>query len=312
MAILDSTALQETERQIKSLGHVLETSATSFGYLKGSSALEPVQSLVQKMDEDGYLYLKGFWHREQVQRVRDSITSELSTLGFLDSKYSINEAKFAGREVGRALGNPLSQQNPFLRELLFGSHILNFFRQFLSSDVRHFDFIWYRTKGPGLGSPLHCDLVYMGRGTHQLYTAWVPLGDINLSMGGLIVLENSHKQKERLKPYLSRDVDAFCSNRPDAELYASGEKWWDGTLSKNPPALRKAMGGRWLTSREFQMGDALIFDMTLVHGSLDNQTDQFRLSTDTRYQRASDPIDERWIGEKPPGHAASQKRGRVC
>ena len=45
------------------------------------------------------------------------------------------------------------------------------------------------------------------------------------------------------------------------------------------------------------MGDALIFGMDTVHASLDNQTDFIRLSTDTRYQRASHPADERWVGD---------------
>ena len=152
----------------------------------------------------------------------------------------------------------------------------------------------------------------MGRGTHDLYTTWVPLGDVSLELGGLIVLEGSHKKGDRLKPYLSRDVDDYCTNRDDAADYAAGKRWWDGTLSKNAVALQKSLGGRWLTAPEFRMGDAVIFNMTLVHGSLDNQTDRFRLSTDTRYQLASQPIDERWVGDQPPGHAVTQRRGRVC
>jgi hypothetical protein len=55
-----------------------------------------------------------------------------------------------------------------------------------------------------------------------------------------------------------------------------------------------------------------MFNMTLVHGSLDNHTDRFRLSTDTRYQLTAEPADERWVGEKPPGHANAMRRGRVC
>ena len=31
-----------------------------------------------------------------------------------------------------------------------------------------------------------------------------------------------------------------------------------------------------------------------------------------RYQRASEPIDERWIGVNPPGHSSAGKRGRTC
>jgi hypothetical protein len=128
------------------------------------------------------------------------------------------------------MGNPLNQQDPLLQNLLFGPRIIDFFKSFLGGSVRHFDFVWFRTKGPGLGSPIHCDLVYMGRGTHNLYTTWVPLGDVSLNLGGLMVLEGSHKKNAELKPYLSRDVDEYCTNREDAADYASGKKWWDGTL----------------------------------------------------------------------------------
>lgn len=152
----------------------------------------------------------------------------------------------------------------------------------------------------------------MGRGTHRLYTAWVPLGDVPLDMGGLLLLEGSHGKSTELQAYLSRDVDTYCENHDDAADFAAGRKWWDGTLSKDPTALQQSLGGRWLTAEEFKLGDAVIFNMTLVHGSLDNTTDRIRLSTDTRYQLASDPIDERWIGENPAGHTSAMKRGRVC
>ena len=101
-------------------------------------------------------------------------------------------------------------------------------------------------------------------------------------------------------------------NQADAADYASGKKWWDGTLSKNAVSLQQSLGGRWLTSPEFRLGDVVVFNLTVVHGSLDNQTDRIRLSTDTRYQLAADPVDERWVGDKPPGHVTAMRRGRVC
>jgi hypothetical protein len=60
------------------------------------------------------------------------------------------------------------------------------------------------------------------------------------------------------------------------------------------------------------MGDLLIFGLKTVHASLDNQTMSFRFSTDTRYQAASEAIDERWIGENPSGHGIESKRGFIC
>ncbi len=43
----------------------------------------------------------------------------------------------------------------------------------------------------------------------------------------------------------------------------------------------------------------LIFTMRTVHAGTDNEIDPLRLSTDTRYQPANQPIDDRWIGEAP-------------
>ena len=77
-------------------------------------------------------------------------------------------------------------------------------------------------------------------------------------------------------------------------------------------ALQQSLGGRWLTAEEYRLGDVVIFNMTLVHGSLDNSTDRIRLSTDTRYQLTSELADERWLGDKPAGHVAAMKRGRIC
>ena len=71
------------------------------------------------------------------------------------------------------------------------------------------------------------------------------------------------------------------------------------------------MGGRWLTA-DYQAGDLLIFSIRTVHASLDNGSDRIRLSSDTRYQRADEPADERWIGDAPIAHGRAAKRGRIC
>jgi hypothetical protein len=49
-----------------------------------------------------------------------------------------------------------------------------------------------------------------------------------------------------------------------------------------------------------------------VHGGTDNRSDRIRISTDTRYQRASAVADERWIGAAPVGHGPSAKKGLIC
>jgi len=139
------------------------------------------------------------------------------------------------------------------------------------------------------------------------------MGDVPIEVGGLMVLEGSHQQSERISAYLDRDVDAYCTNGRHAAAIESGTKmWeWDGSLTSNPVSLREKLGGRWLTTA-FRAGDLLTFPMNMIHASLDNPSDRVRVSTDTRYQPVSEPADERWIGENPIGHSTSGKRGRIC
>ena len=62
-------------------------------------------------------------------------------------------------------------------------------------------------------------------------------------------------------------------------------------------------GTRWLTTN-YKAGDVLCFAMDTVHAALDNHspTNRCRLSSDSRYQLASEPLDERWNGPDPLAH----------
>lgn len=76
-----------------------------------------------------------------------------------------------------------------------------------------------------------------------------------------------------------------------------------GWFSSDPVETVDQFGGQWQTT-EFKMGDVLIFGMFTMHGSLTNVSNRYRITADTRYQRADDPVDERWVGENPIGHYA--------
>ena len=189
--------------------------------------------------------------------------------------------------------------------------MMELYTRLLGGAVRHYDFTWLRTIPPGKGTKPHEDIVFMGRGTQQVYTAWTPLGDISYELGGLLVLENSHRVERIIQTYGQKDVDSYCRNHPDATDRSTGTKWWNGVLSNNPALLRKRLGLRWLTT-EFRAGDLLTFGMFMAHASLDNHGERLRLSSDSRYQLASEPIDERWIGDHPIAHGPGGKRGRIC
>lgn len=296
---------------LRSCRHVLSTTPDAWGELRSSDDIQDdFGALRERMEQDGYLYLPSYLDGDQVLDARAALLERLDSEGYLDSGHRRFEA-IAGREPKSALRPDLAASVGAIHDLLYGQRMLDFYAAFFESGVRHFDYTWLRIIRPGKGTSPHGDSVFMNRGTPRLLTAWVPLGDISYDLGGLIVLENSHKNDRIRETYAKKDVDSYCENRPHADEWARGEKSWGGYISQNPVKLRERLGGRWL-STEFRAGDLLTFSMFTLHASLDNQTNRLRISSDSRYQPDTEPADERWIGPKPMGHGAAGRRGKIC
>ncbi len=299
---------------LTSQGHKIDTSPGAFGLLTDSSALlDSPELLQQRMKKEGYLYLKGLLNQTEVIDARMELLKRLDATGRVDKNHPLIEGH-ASPEVVESPFPDLTKDNAPLKRVLYSGAMMETMTKLLGESVRHYDYTWFRCIAPkGHGIYPHSDVVYMGRGTHNLFTAWTPMGDIPLNVGGLMILENSPMFIDKLQPYLKRDVDQYCTNYADADDIRTGKKlWhWSGQLSKNLESLREKFNSRWL-SADFKMGDVLIFSVYTIHSSLDNQSNVYRLSSDTRYQLASDPIDERWIGENPPAHGVAAKRGLAC
>lgn len=298
--------------RLTALGIELDLAPGSFGELRDSSdLLGDVAALQARMAREGYLYLPGFLDRAAVLAARRVVTDRLAEAGLTDPAYPADEAvALPGSNL--AFKPDLALDNEPLHDLIYGERMIGFYEHFLGGAIRHFDFTWMRAVAPGRATAPHGDVVFMGRGTHDLYTAWVPLGDVDYTLGGLMVLEGSNNLATIRDDYAQRDVDAYCENRPEEREQALAGNWsWNGALSENPAQLREQLGGRWLTST-FRAGDLLTFSAYTIHGSIDNRADRIRISSDSRYQLASAPIDERWIGEAPIGHGAGGKRGLIC
>ena len=304
---------QSTLPQLYSYGHPLEMDDDKVGYLRDSSdAAEDVDELRKRFAEDGYLYMKGYLEKEKVLKARASLVERLAESGGLNENFNPMDG-VCHDDSGYGFNPEFAKDNEEVKDLLYSGRLVDFYRKFFGEEIRHYDFTWLRAIGPGKGTNPHCDLPYMGRGTHQHMTCWVPYGDISFQLGGLMVLEGSHKRMDLLENYVFRDVDEFCENKPAQKKKAEEGGWtFTGTLSHNPPVVRNKFGCRWL-SAEFQPGDFITFGMFLVHASLDNRSEnRLRISSDSRYQRASEPIDERWVGANPLGHSTAGKRGRIC
>jgi len=291
---------------VSSLGRPIETDEHSFGQLEDSSTIRHDPSALRsRMEENGYLYIRGFFPRGIILEARRALLARLAEDGIFEPEQPLMDGIL--KEGCHPKFSATAWRNqPAVERVVFGPEVQEFYTAFLGGKIRHFDYIWLRTMGCGHGTAPHCDIVYMGRGTHRLYTAWIPYGEVPLEVGGLMILEKSHLQAKRIRTYLESDVDTYCSNIEGRDGWKHG-----GQLSNNPRSLREKIGGRWLTS-EFQPGDLLTFRMDTIHGSIDNTTQRIRLSTDTRYQRSDEPVDERWVGANPIGHGPDSKLGRIC
>ena len=180
--------------------------------------------------------------------------------------------------------------------------MIEFYRLLLGGDVTTFDHFWVRALSPNSKSEtVHCDIVYMGQGTHNLFTSWTPLGNVPREQGPIMILDKSHLLRSVTSTYCQWDVDKDRHKW----RFKHGQLFRGGHYSRNPPAVQQEFGLHWLTA-DFNLGDVLIFSAYTMHCALDNLTDVVRISTDARYQLASEPIDRRWVGEAPMGNKPLQ------
>jgi ectoine hydroxylase-related dioxygenase (phytanoyl-CoA dioxygenase family) len=298
-------------RPLTSGGIALEPDAS--GLLHDSSAdLDDIEALRARMARDGYLFLRSLLDRASVLEARAEITRRLQIGGVLAPGTDSMDA-FAGSratQLDRATKAGLTRDNTPLHSLLYAGPMMAFFDRFFGEPTRHYDFTWFRAVPPGRGTPVHADVVFMGRAERdRLFTAWTPLGDIDTVQGGLMILEGSCGSPELARSYYELDVDVRCINRDDKR--DEWDKGTNGWLTSDPAMIRRRLGGRWLTS-PYRAGDVLLFSVFTVHASLDNHSDRFRLSADSRYQPASKPADGRWIGPNPTGHGPEGKRDLIC
>jgi Phytanoyl-CoA dioxygenase (PhyH) len=263
---------------------------------EANELLDDHAALRARMEEDGYLLLRGFFEREAVLKARQQLLEALAEEGQIDLRYPLMDAVVnEGRSGGFRGGANALTAAPAFQALVNSPTVMGFFERFLGGPSRTYEYKWLRIVGPGSYTGAHYDVVYMGRGTLNLYTVWTPLGDVPYELGPLALLVGSHQFEKVKETYGKMDVDRDHVT---------------GWFSNDPVELVDRYGGQWQTT-EFKAGDVLIFGMFTMHGSVVNKSDRFRLSSDTRYQLKGEPVDDRWIGRKPKAHYAWTKGATV-
>ena len=263
---------------------------------ESNDILDSPEALQERIAAEGYLLIRGLHDRETVLAARQQILEKLAEREMIAPNTPLMDGIFnpdySEPTSTGSMGNIALTQLPAFKAVVEGAPVMNFFKHFLGGEALTFDFKWLRTAGPGAGSPIHYDIVFMGRGTQNLYSCWTPFGDVSLDMGPIVFCLGSNRFEKVRETYGKADVDRDLI---------------EGHFSDNPLEVIEKFGGHWATTT-FSAGDVIIFSMFLMHASLVNTSDKIRITADTRYQLATETADERWIGDKPKGHYAWKKK----
>lgn len=259
-------------------------------------ALRPADrrgNLMEILDARGYLLLRGLIDPDAVMAARREVLASLATVGEIaepaDRAVPTGVSRRADLHPDLGAFWQRISENAIVRRVVHGPEIRELMTGLFRETAAPFDFVWLRAMAPGRASPLHMDHPYMNRGTDRLVTCWTPLGPVAQEEAALYVIERSH---------------TFYNVRAQIEgLDVDRDKTRHGHLSDDPVALARKHRSRLLT-HSFEPGDVLVFGMFLIHASFDNCSiaGRVRLSCDTRWQPASEPMDERFRGPNPPAH----------
>ncbi|WP_428389113.1 phytanoyl-CoA dioxygenase family protein [Mucisphaera sp.] len=248
----------------------------SVGYVDSMGLLDDPERLRARGEADGYLFFRGALPAEPLLDLRREMLEVIDRHGLLRGDAELMEGRadiekvaaeepYAGCTEGVFLDiqrmesfHRMAHHPALLRifEALFGTAVLphprNIARVLLPGPAAH-------------ATPAHQDFIHI-QGAVATWTAWFPLGDCPRELGGLSVLERSHK----------KGVLAVSE--------AGGAGGLETVLCPGED--------RWIED-DFAVGDVLTFPSTTVHKGLPNQLgDRIRLSCDFRYQSVEDEIEQ--------------------
>ena len=246
--------------------------------------------LRKRLADDGYLLFRQFIDPEKVLTARERILEFISLKNALQPHTPVLEGIMPnGTKNFNMMGSKGIVSDPLVLEVLENPKLFTFFNILFGKNSDTYQYKWLRAVGNEEYTGAHYDTVYMGRGSTNLNTVWVPFGHIPPELGSLAICAGSNHlpQFEKLRQtYGKMDVDKDLV---------------EGWFSNDPMEIIEKFGGQWLTST-YHPGDIIIFGMFTMHASTTNLTKRYRLSCDIRFQPQNEEYDDRWAGRNPIGH----------
>ena len=301
--------------------------ASQLGWLRSTPANASIDEIRQRLQDDGYVWVKSVLPREDVLGMREHFFSQFAGTGLLkpgtapvDGIYNAADDVSLHRGVGG--GNPQGDEE--LRRLT-DAHTTAQYLQFVNHSalrkmvrditgweeevMLHRTLLRHCVPG-GSSTGIHYDKLFLRGGGAFFLTAWVPIGDVSSIGGGLHYLSDSvglgqaleHDYDERARDFTPEDkISAFNRNMGATGYLADHPEEFmrehrrvaemEGTAAK---------GYKWLIAN-FEAGDVVFHHPCTIHGSCgnDDPSGRIRLSTDLRFYDKKDfdagRADNRWM-----------------
>ena len=302
-----------------------------------------------RLRRDGYALLRGFLDARAVEKARAVALEALAELrpeAFVSNPSA--RAKGLLRPDARALGLLARQDVAARAEIRDVTECDALFRLaarvlFSADDADDADatkgramtaaYKWLRAVAGGEFTGVHTDRVFLGGGSARLVTVWIPLGDVRVADGALMVAAGSHADATfagvrrtygasaagpdgARSGWLTDDAAAVLAvarraNRASSDARSAASDGGggdddeieasDGTrvdAHEKRPAVSNDTAIDWRTC-DFRSGDVVLLALDVVHMSLVNVSGEesgvprARVSVDTRWQPEGDDPDPR-------------------
>lgn len=268
---------------------------------EATSCLDSPQMLRSSFADHGYALLRDVLPGNEVLAARREVFTRLAEVE------EIQQPVEAGLPTGVSRRRDLApdlgafwkavSEGPALRRVTHGRRLRELVGILFDTPARPHDYLFLRPATVGNATNLHYDYPFFAGGASQIVTCWLPLGEIPVCDGPLVVVEHSHRFDDLTGPIrsaaLSSDPEAFTAAQEAAYQFSAADML----------EFVRSRQTRLLTAH-FQLGDVVVFGGLTMHGSLDNHSPlaRVRLSVDVRYQPEAEPADDaRFFGTHPVG-----------
>ncbi len=255
------------------------------------------QTLSSKFADNGYLFFRDLLDKERVETVRDNIVDVLKAHGFV-KKGTSSDPIWSGKWPESNEFSPDGVVTKavvdlgVLEALSVAPELIEVLQRVLGGEV----FCWADNKGRlrlmlsgeksmqvadgpkfSFTTPPHQDYYFFR--PVEFCTVWIPLMDIDASIGGLAIERDSHKEGLHEVWWKGKDYLGVAENPEQARVWRE-----EGGVVVAGRTKSKDTDRVWLRS-DYQLGDVLIFHPLMMHTGVANASDKVRISSDFRYQR---------------------------